>query len=63
MKKIIYVFTELEVEDAIDKFQNQQQLDNKDIAKLAYGAEKWIAFKKECQADPSYQWGYGHLYY
>lgn len=58
----IYTFTEQEIKDAIYKVKNGRQVNAVDVLALTYGAEKWVDFKEECYADPSYQWGYGHSY-
>ncbi len=62
-RKIIYTFTDTEIEEAVYKFKNNYSLNSTELLALAAGAEKWVEFKKECKADPSYQWGYGHCYY
>lgn len=62
-RKIVYSFTDAEIKEAVYKFKNNYPLDSTELIALVCGAEKWIEFKEECKADPSYQWGYGHCYY
>jgi len=62
-RKITYSFTDEETKEAVDKFKNNCPLNSIELIALVCGAEKWIEFKEECKADPSYQWGYGHCYY
>lgn len=62
-RKITYSFTDAEIKEAVDKFKNNCLLDSIELLALVCGAEKWIEFKEECEADPSYQWGYGHYHY
>lgn len=62
-RKITYSFTDEEIKEAVDKFKNNCPLNSIELIALVCGAEKWIEFKEECKADPSYQWGYGHCYY
>jgi len=62
-RTITYSFTDEEIKEAVDKFKNNCPLNSIELIALVCGAEKWIEFKEECKADPSYQWGYGHCYY
>ena len=57
-----YTFTDEEIKEAVKKVRHYQAIDMIDLFALTDGAEKWVNFKKECENDPSYQWGFGHTY-
>lgn len=56
-------YTTEDIEYVLFKVERGEPLTRSDVQALIYGSQKWVDFKKECNADPSYQWGYGHIYY